>query len=309
MKMSRRQRVEAAQKKTADVASLREMSKSRALLHVAISAGKAWVAHRAASKGAALALYTLFSLAPMLILVVTIAAVFFKEELVRQQLQLQMSGLMGAQGGEAVRSILAGAKRDDGSIMAGLISAGLVLISATSAFAELKDSLDELWEVPQPAESGIWALLHQRVLSFGLILVIALMLLISLAVSTALAAMDSIWPGDEGSSLKTLSVAISSLVSFGIVTGLFAVIFKYLPATKLAWKDVLVGAFITAVLFVAGKTLIGFYVANTDIDSPYGAAGSVVILVLWVYYSAQIFFYGSLFTHVYATKLGSRVPP
>jgi membrane protein len=296
----------AAQKKSEEVASLRNESKPKALFHVAISAAKEWVAHRAASKGAALALYTLFSLAPMLVLVVTIAGIFFGEDTVRNELLQQMSGLVGEQGGEAVRTILAGAHKENAGVMAGLISAGLVLVSATSAFAELKDSLDELWDVPPSKKSGLWGFLRERVLSFGLILVIALMLLISLAVSTALAAMDSIWPGGEGSPLKIVSVVLSHLVSFGIVTALFAVIFKYLPGTKIAWKDVLVGALITAILFIVGKTAIGLYVAHADIGSAYGAAGSVVILILWVYYSAQIFFYGSLFTHEYAIKLGSR---
>lgn len=303
---SQRHLDEAARKKKDEVATLRKESKPKALFHIAISAAKEWSAHRAASKGAALALYTLFSLAPMLVLVVTIAGFFFGEDNVRNLLLQQMSGLMGEQGGDAVRTILAGAQRKDAGLMAGLISAGLVLISATSAFAELKDSLDELWEVPPSKESGAWAFIRQRVLSFGLILVIALMLLISLSVSTALAAMDSIWPGGEGSPLKVVSVTISHLVSFGIVTGLFAVIFKYLPATRIAWKDVLVGALITAVLFIVGKAAIGIYVASADISSAYGAAGSVVILITWVYYSAQIFFYGSLFTHEYAMKLGSR---
>lgn len=297
---------DAAQKKSQEVASLRQEAKPKALFHIAVSATKEWMAHRAASKGAALALYTLFSLAPMLLLVVTIAGFFFGEDTVRNQLLQQMSGMMGQQGGDAVRTILAGAKHQNSGLMAGLISAGLVLVSATSAFAELKDSLDELWEVPPSKKSGIWGFMRERVLSFGLILVIALMLLISLAVSTALAAMDSIWPGGEGSPLKVLSLVISHLVSFAIVTALFAVIFKYLPGTKIAWKDVLVGALITAALFIVGKALIGVYVANANVSSAYGAAGSVVILILWVYYSAQIFFYGSLFTHEYALKLGSR---
>ena len=299
-------RQEAARKKKVEVDTLRRESKPKALFHIAISAAKEWVAHRAASKGAALALYTLFSLAPMLVLVVTIAGFFFGEETVRNALLQQMSGLMGAQGGEAVGTILGGAQRENAGLLAGLISAALVLVSATTAFSELKDSLDELWEVPPSKESGVWAFIRQRVLSFGLILVIALMLLISLAVSTALAAMDSVWPGGEGSPLKLVSVTISHLVSFGIVTGLFAVIFKYLPGTQIAWKDVLIGALITAVLFIIGKTLIGIYVASADISSAYGAAGSVVILITWVFYSAQIFFYGSLFTHEYALKLGSR---
>jgi membrane protein len=300
--LRQRELQEAARKKSEEVASLRSEPRPKALLHIAISAAKEWSAHRAASKGAALALYTLFSLAPMLVLVVTIAGFFFGEDTVRNLLLQQMAGLMGEQGGEAVRTILDGAQNKE----AGIISAALVLVSATSAFAELKDSLDELWEVPPSKESGIWTFIRERILSFGLILVIALMLLISLVVSTALAAMDTIWPGGEGSPLKFVSVAISHLMSFAIVAGLFAVIFKYLPATKIAWKDVIVGALITAVLFIIGKTLIGIYVASADIGTAYGAAGSVVILIIWVYYSAQIFFYGSLFTHEYAIKLGSR---
>lgn len=296
-------------KKREAVTRLRSESRPKAMFHLAISAAKEWSSHRAASKGAALSLYTLFSLAPMLVLVVTIAGLFFGEDSVRNALLQQMSGLMGEQGGEAVRTILEGAQRTDTGFIAGLISAALVLISATSAFSELKASLDELWEVPPAQSSGVWGFIRDRVLSFGLILVLALMLLISLAVSTALSAMDSIWPGGEGSPLKVISMVVSHLVSFGIVAGLFAVIFKYLPGTDIAWKDVAVGALITAALFIIGKTLIGLYVASADISSGYGAAGSVVILITWVYYSAQIFFYGALFTHEYAVKLGSRSQP
>jgi membrane protein len=286
---------------------LRHESKPKALFHIAISAAKEWSAHRAASKGAALALYTLFSLAPMLLLVVTIAGFFFGEDTVRTNLVEQLSGLMGQQGADAVKTILGGTKQESGGLIAGIVSIVLVLISATSAFSELKDSLDELWEVPPSKESGIWSFIRERVLSFGLILVLVLMLLTTLAVSTALAAMEGIWGGsDSGAVLKGIAMVVTHLVSFGVVTALFATIFKYLPATKIAWKDVIVGAVITAILFIVGKLLIGLYVANADISSSYGAAGSVVVLITWIYYSAQIFFYGSLFTHEYAMKIGSR---
>lgn len=286
---------------------LRHESRPKALLHIAISAAKEWSAHRAASKGAALALYTLFSLAPMLLLVVTIAGFFFGEDTVRQNLLEQMSKLMGTEGADAVKTILGGAKNESGGLIAGLVSAALVLISATSAFAELKDSLDELWEVPPSNQSGLWALVKERFLSFGLILVLALMLLMTLGVSTALASMEGLFGGGTtGTILKSITMVVSHAVSFAVVAGLFAVIFKYLPATQIAWKDVFVGAIITAVLFIIGKFAIGMYVASADISSSYGAAGSVVILITWIYYSAQIFFYGSLFTHEYAMKVGSR---
>ena len=277
----------------------------KALFHIAVSAAKEWSSHRAASKGAALALYTLFSLAPLLVLVVTIAGFFFGQDAIRQLLLEQMSGMMGAQGADAIKTILAGAHHEDGGAIAGLVSAVLVLISATSAFAELKDSLDELWEVPKSQASGVWSFLRQRVLSFGLILVLVLMLMASLVVSTALAALGGLWGDGEGA-FKLIAQTVGNLVSFAIVTGLFAVIYKYLPATKIAWKDVFVGALLTAVLFTIGKFAINLYVAHADISSSYGAAGSVVILITWIYYSAQIFFYGSLFTHEYAMKLGSR---
>lgn len=291
----------------AEEADLRQQSYPKALLQIAISAGKEWVAHRAASKGAALALYTLFSLAPMLVLVVALAGLFFGAETVRQLLVEQMTGLMGPQGGEAIKTILAGTQQETSATLAGIVSIALVLVGATTAFAELKDSLDELWEVPPPEGSGIWSMIRQRFLSFGLILVLVLMLMASLAVSTALAALGNMFGGTgEDAPFRIVSLVISHAVSFLIVTGLFAVIFKYLPATSIAWKDVIVGALITAALFTIGKTLIGLYVSYGDIDSAYGAAGSIVILVVWIYYSAQIFFYGSLFTHEYAFKLGSR---
>lgn len=295
-----------ATEKPADTANLRHEPYPKALFHLAISAAKAWSSRRAASKGAALALYTLFSLAPMLMLVVTIAGLFFGEDTIRQLLLEQMSALMGAQGADAIKTILANVHHDRNSAIAGFISAALVLISATSAFAELKDSLDELWEVPKSKRTGLWGFVHERFLSFGLILVLILMLMTSLIISTALAALGGLWDGGNNAVIKTIAQLLSTLVSFAIVTGLFAVIFKYLPATQIAWRDVFLGAVLTALLFTIGKSAINAYVAHADISSSYGAAGSVVILITWVYYSAQIFFYGSLFTYEYARKLGSR---
>ncbi|SNT23002.1 membrane protein [Noviherbaspirillum humi] len=282
-------------------------SYAKSLLHVAIAAAKAWVAHRAASKGAALALYTLFSLAPILILVVTLAGLFFGREAVTELLLSQMNSLMGSQGADAVRTIIAGSQSKSTGIAAGVVSFVLLLVSATTAFAELKDSLDELWEVKKSETSGIMGLLKERFLSVGLLLVLALMLLASLVVSTALSALGNLWSGSGSSeAFELIAKAVSTLVSFGIVTGLFAVIFKYLPAVKIAWKDVFIGAVLTALLFTVGKIGIGLYVAHGNFSTAYGAAGSVVVLITWIYYSAQIFFYGSLFTHEYAMTIGSR---
>ncbi|MDB5821460.1 MAG: hypothetical protein JWR21_164 [Herminiimonas sp.] len=279
----------------------------RDLMQVALSAAKSWSTHRAASKGAALALYTLFSLAPMLVLIVTVAGFVFGADTVREAIVSQMSGLMGSQGGEAIKTIIGGGKKSSGGFWAALVSAALVLVSATSAFAELKDSLDELWEVPPSTKSGLWGVIRERFLSFGLILVLTLMLLASLGVSAGLAAMGNLFGGDKSSPFRIVSLVVSNVVSLAVLTALFSVIFKYLPAVKIAWRDVIVGGVVTAILFTVGKSAIGLYVANADISSSYGAAGSVVILITWIYYSAQIFFYGSLFTHEYAQKLGSRV--
>jgi membrane protein len=280
----------------------------KALGQVALAAGKAWMSHRAASKGAALALYTLFSLAPMLVLVVAVAGFFFGADAVRAALLEQIGGMTGATGAGAFETILSGSRKESDGLIAGLISIALVLVSATTAFGELKNSLDELWEVEPAKQSGLWSLFRERFLSLGLIMVLALMLMASLAVSTALAALQNLWGGIGSDSFHFIIQFISSAVSFLIVTGLFAVIFKFLPAAHIPWKDVLVGAVLTALLFIAGKALIGLYIAHGDINSTYGAAASIVALITWIYYSAQIFFYGSLFTHEYAVRLGSRVP-
>lgn len=277
----------------------------RTLGQIAIDAAKAWSAHRAASKGAALALYTLFSLAPMLVLVVAVAGLFFGVDAVRELVTRQLSGMLGAQGADAVQSIIAGAHFQSDSIMAAAISAALVLVGATSAFAELKDSLDELWEVPKSTENGLWALLRQRFLSFGLVLVLALMLLISLAVSALLSMLGELWVGGvQNTSYIVFAKVVSTVVSFLIVTALFAAIYKYLPAIRIAWRDVLLGALLTSILFLTGKLLIGLYLGTTNFASGYGAAGSLVLLVSWIYYSAQIFFYGALFTHEHAVHSG-----
>lgn len=278
---------------------------------VALAAGKQWVDRRAASKGAALSLYTLFSLAPMLVLVVAMAGLFFGAENVRNVLVEQMQALMGAKGADAIRVILAGTQKQDSSFWASVVSGALVLVSATSAFAELKDSLDELWDNPKPKISGLWSFLRERVLSFGLVAVLALMLMTSLVVSAGLDALQNLWGGSGGDArtLWTLALQVlSHLVSFGITCSLFAAIYKYLPNADLRWKDVLIGGVITAALFMLGKAAIGIYISKADIESSYGAAGSIVILITWVYYSAQIFFYGALFTHEYAMRMGSRKP-
>lgn len=273
---------------------------------VVTGAVQAWFAHRAASKGAALSFYMLFSLAPILVLVIAIAGLFFGAEAARGEIFDQLQGLLGAQGAAAIQQILAATHRAGGSGVAALIATGILIVGATSAFAELKASLDDIWEADTIPASGWRSLVRTRLLSFGLVLVLALMLLVSLVVNAAIAVVQRFWDGMWFESwLAPVATTISNGFSFAVVTALFAVVFKMLPRVRVTWRDVTMGAIITAVLFSVGKRLIGIYLGNSAVASSYGAAGSVVALMLWVYYSAQIFFFGAELTHQYALQFGS----
>ncbi len=275
----------------------------RSFVAIAIAAAKDWSNRRAASKGAALALYTLLSMAPMLLLVLSFIVLFVDRDTAQRLIVEQLGALVGDQGRSVVEGIFSAQGAEKKGLIAGLISLVLVLVSATTAFGELKDSLDELWEVKATAGSGIWHLLRERFLSLGLLLVLGLMLLSSLVVSAGLAAVT----GAFGDSLGTIVAKVAAgLVTFAVLMILFAVIFKFLPAVKLAWRDVVVGAAVTSLLFMLGKTAIGLYLGHGGASDEFGAASSLVALIVWMYYSAQIFFYGALFTHEYATTVGSR---
>jgi membrane protein len=276
----------------------------KAMCGLAHAAGNAWLAQRASSKGAALTLYVLFSLAPMLILLVSLAGLFFDEDTVRAALLTQLSNLIGAPGGDALKAIVAGTRQDASGVVANVISGAIVLVTATSAFAELKESLDELWKIPPSTDSGILVFIKERILSLGLLLVLALMLVMTLAVNAALAALHGSWTAPPGAG-KALQYAFGVLTML-IVSVVFAFVYKYLPTIRIAWGDVIIGSLLTAVLFMAGKVLIGLYLGHGNFAGAYGAAGSIVALVTWMYYSAQIFFFGALFTHEYAATLGSR---
>lgn len=283
---------------------------------VVLAAIRSWLAHRAASKGAALSFYMLFSMAPILVLVISIAGLFFGAEAARGEIFAQIEGLVGAQGAAAVQQILAATHRAGGSGVAAAIATGILFVGATSAFAELKGSLDEIWQAPVPQGAGWQQLLRARLLSFSLVLVLGFMLLVSLIVNAALAVIDRFWGQLWTQSwFAPVAEALSAAFSFCVVTLLFAVIFKMLPNARIAWRDVIMGAVITALLFAVGKRLIGLYLGNSAVATSYGAAGSVVALMLWVYYSAQIFFFGAELTRQYALQFGSlrgqsgSVPP
>ncbi|WP_414649046.1 YihY/virulence factor BrkB family protein [Collimonas sp.] len=263
-----------------------------------------WFKQRSGSKGAALAFYTLFSMAPMLILVIAIAGAVFGEQAARGEIFGQLSGLIGSTGADAIQLLLAAAHKNQSGPVAALIAVVVLLVGATTVFSELKDSLDEIWYVERTRQSGIMSLIRTRLLSFGLILVLAFLLLTSLVVSAALALLAK-YLGGTWISVTTIFSPLSQLFAFAVIASLFASIYKMLPQTKLPWRDVWIGSIGTAALFVLGKYLIGIYLGNSGVASSYGAAGSVIALLLWIYYSAQIFFFGAQFTRQYALFFGS----
>ena len=249
--------------------------------------------------GAALAFYTLFSMAPLLLLVISIAGLAIGTDTARGLLSEQLTTLLGQKGAEAVEAVLAAADNRTQGIVAAVVSAVTLVIGATTVFAELRRDLDRIWKVKKTQVRGLFRIFWARLWSFGLVLTIGFLLMVSLALSALMTAFGSMLaqylPGAPVI-LRLLELAVSFLV----VTGLFAMIYKILPSTRIAWKDVWVGAAVTSLLFWIGKYLIGLYLARSAVASPFGAAGTLVVVIVWVYYSAQIFFLGAEFTRVYA---------
>ena len=268
---------------------------------------KSWFDHRGDSKGAALAFYSLFSMTPILVLAIAIAGHFFGAEAAQGEIVAQVQGLIGPNGAQAVQALLAGARNPASGLIATLVASVLLLLATTSVFAELKGSLDELWGVKESNQSTFRILLRTRLLSFGLVLVLAFLLLVSLVISAALAMFERYAGEIWGGSYEVLATTTST-ITFVVISGLFAVIYKTLPDAPLSWRDVWIGAFFTAGLFSLGKYAIGLYLGNSGVASSFGAAGSLIALLLWVYYSALIFFLGAEFTRHYALNFGSLRP-
>jgi membrane protein len=264
----------------------------------------AWVNDRASRKGAALAFYTVFSLAPILIVAIAIAGLFFGEEAARGEIYAQMSELIGPDGAQAIQAMIQSANRPEAGIAATIVGVVTLFIGATTALAELKDGLDQIWQVPNERMSGFWYFVRKRLLSIGMILSLGFLLLVSLVFSAVLTALAKRWGNFDGTGV--ILQGLNFLVSFVLVTVLFAMIYKILPSVRIAWRDVIIGAVVTALLFSIGKFMIGLYLGNSAIGSSYGAAGSIVLVLVWVYYSAQIFLLGAEFTKVYAHRYGSR---
>lgn len=266
----------------------------------------AWIDDFAPSMGAALAYYTIFSLAPMLIIVIAIAGFFFGQDAAQGAIVLQLRDLMGDTGASAVEGLLKSASEPGQGIIAATLGILTLMIGATAVFGELQSALNRIWKVPAEKErSGIWTLLRTRMLSFGMVMGLGFMLLISLVLSAVLAALGKWW-GDILGSWSIVLQLLNLAVSFTVITGLFAMIYKFMPRARIPWRDVWVGSVVTALLFTIGKTLIGLYLGKTNMASGFGAAGSLVILLVWIYYSAQIFLLGAEFTWVFAQQHGSQ---
>ena len=266
-----------------------------------LAAANAWMDDYAPSMGAALSYYTLFSLAPLLVLVIAIAGMVFGQDAAQGAIIAQLQGIMGQEGATAVQGLLQAAREPSTGIVASIVGGFLLLLGATAIFAELQTDLDRIWRVPaKDKPSGLWGWLRSRVLSFGLVLGLAFMLMVSLVVSAALAASSEWLSGGPAESV--LASGLNFIVSFALFTVLFAMIYKIMPTAKISWHDVWMGAAVTALLFNVGKSLIGLYLAKSSVASGFGAAGSFVILVAWFYYSAQIFLFGAEYTWVYANS-------
>lgn len=268
-----------------------------------------WVQDRAPMLGAALAYYTVFSLAPLLIISISIAGWVLGDEAARGKIFEQLHHLIGEQGGQAAEAMVesAGSKPATG-IIASITGLVTLLLGASGVFGQLQSSLNIIWEVEPKSGGGVLGFIKKRFLSFGFILVIGFLLLVSLMLSAAITfvveSIGGVLPG-----MESVAHLLNFVLSFGVVTALFGLMFKFLPDAVIAWKDVWLGAAITAALFTVGKFALGLFLGASSVASAYGAAGSLIVLLLWVYYSAQIFFFGAEFTQVWANRFGAQVTP
>jgi len=277
-----------------------------ALWSMAKESISSWIDDFAPSMGAGIAYYTAFSIAPLLVLVIAIAGFFFGSDAASGYVYAQIAGLLGQEGGKAVQEMVERANSTDEGIVATLISGGLLLVGATTVFGELQSDLDRIWKAPAAKKpGGLWGLIRGRLLSLGLVVSIGFLLLVSLVLSAALAALGKWW-GGAFENMEWLWHTLDLGVSIVVTAVMFALMYKILPRVKISWHDVWIGSIATALLFTIGKFLVGLYIGKSSVASSFGAAGSLVIVLVWVYYSAQIFLLGAEFTWVYAHRHGSR---
>jgi membrane protein len=268
-------------------------------LAVARALAEAWSRDRCSSKAAALSYYTAFSLAPILVIVVAIASYFVDSQVATRQIVLETRSLIGDAGSQLLAQLLEHANTQHDGQLATWIAFGALFVGATGVFAELKESLDQIWQVERPRVAGVWGMIRARLLSFGLVLVLAFLLLVSLAVNATLALLMNQLSAVLGVAGSYVLQGASLAVLLAVVTGLFAAIYKLLPEVDLRWRDVTTASLFTALLFLIGHFAIGAYLGRMAVASSYGAAGSLAVLLLWVYYTAMIFFAGAELTRIW----------
>ena len=270
--------------------------------------GVQWLDDKAPRLAASLAFYTLLSLAPMLVVSVSIAGLVFGEDAARGQIAGQLNGLLGPSGADTVQTILAHAKTPSSGVIGTIVGIALAVFGASGVFGELQTSLDLIWRVEAKPGRGIKGFLHDRVFSFTLVMGVAFLLLVSLVLSAALAAVGAYFEHTLPGGAVVWHI-LNIVISVCVTGVLFGLIFKVVPDVHLRWREVWRGALVTAVLFTAGKFLIGLYLGRSTVASPFGAAGSVVALVVWIYYSAQILFFGAELTKADVEQRGRHVEP
>ncbi|MCC0176670.1 YihY/virulence factor BrkB family protein [Waterburya agarophytonicola K14] len=280
----------------------------RATFKLLQEAFKEWQEDKVSLLAAALAYYTVFSITPLLVIVIAIAGAVFGQDAAQGEIVAQINNLVGDQGAKAIETALANADRPQLSGVASIISVVILLIGASGVFAQLQEALNTVWDVKVKPGAGIGEFIRKRLLSFGMVLVIGFLLLVSLVLSAMLSGIGkleiNLLPG-----LTPIWQLLNFAISFGFISLLFALIYYYLPDVKIRWKDVWVGAIITAILFTTGKFFIGLYLGRGSFGSAYGAAGSLIVFLAWVFYSAQILLFGAEFTQVYARKYGQKIRP
>ncbi len=284
------------------------MSRAKSLFTLLRETLSEWNEDKAPRLAAALAYYTAFSLAPLLIVVIAIAGLIFGHDAVQGRVQYEIQGVVGYQAASAIQDMLANFSQPSAGLLATVVGVVTLLLGAAGLFGALQDALNTVWEVAPKPGQGLLITIRQRFISFTMVLGICFLLLVSLVISAAISALTNIIPiqipGQE-----TLLQAFNVVISFGVITLLFGMIYKVLPDVQISWRDVWMGAAVTALLFTVGKFLIGLYLGSSSIASGYGAAGSFVVLLIWIDYSAQILLFGAEFTQVYARRYGSRIAP
>lgn len=266
-----------------------------------------FMADSAPRLGASVAFYTIFSLSPLLLIVIAIASFVFHKQ-ATAHIYSEISGLIGPKGAEAVQSIMSQPATQKHGLMATVIAVVTLLLGSTGVFMELQAALNRIWEVEPKPGAGIWGFVRQRLLSFAMVLSVGFLLLVSLILTAAISGFGKYMAGVMPS-LEAISQILNFVASFGVITVLFALIFKYMPDVRMPWREVWVGAAITSLLFVVGKLALGIYLGKSTTSNAFGAAGSLVVLLMWVYYSAQILFFGAEVTQAYVKMRGSKVVP